>query len=112
MPSLRPPKDYRRGFSDETCRRMAERALRSPEGREALVQGWGRLLWDYVIDWGSTPTRPETRKALWRAHDDFLWHLMDMRKIQDPDDMTKRWLAIGEAMMAREEELKRKYLGR
>lgn len=110
MPTQRPPKGYKRGLGDEACRDMAERAMRSPQGQEALRGGWGRLYWQFVMDWGSTPTRPETREALKREHNAFMWDLMDMRRIEKPDELTARLLHLGEAMLAREEALRVAFL--
>ena len=110
MPSLKPPKGYKRGFNDETCRDMAERALASQLGQEALRQGWGVGLYRYVMSWGSTPTRPETKDALQRAANEFKWDLVDMRQIKDPDPVTKALIKLYESRAAYEDELKQRFL--
>ncbi len=38
MSSLKPPKGYKRRLCDHACQNMAERALPSPLGHEALDQ--------------------------------------------------------------------------
>lgn len=110
MPALRPPKGYKRGFSDQACRDMAERALRSELGQEALRQGWGRRLYRFVMDWASTPTKPETKAALHRAANDLQWELADLRKIEQPSELDKANLRLIEAAMAHEADLKRQFL--
>ena len=79
-------------------------------GQEALRQGWGHSLYDYVMAWGSTPTRPETREALKRRANDFLWDLGDMRKIENPDKLTQSLQKLYEAAFVREAELRKKFL--
>lgn len=110
MTTLKPPRDYKRGLSDRACHDMAERALMSPMGQEALRQGWGRGLYHYVMEWGSTPTRPETKAALQRAANEFMWDLADMRQIKDPDTVTASLIKLYESRAHAEAELKRKYL--
>ena len=110
MPSLRPPKGYKRGFTDQACQDMAERALASPLGQEALRQGWGDGLYRFVMAWGSMPTKPETKAALHRAANDFKWDLADMRRIQDPDPVTKALINLYEARAKREADVVRRFL--
>lgn len=96
MAALKPPKGYKRGLSDQTCFDVAERALASPLGQQALRQGWGRGLFRFVMAWGSTPTKPETKA--------------DMRAIRNPNPLQAANLRLYEARARAEEELKRKYL--
>ena len=110
MTALRPPKGYKRGFSDEACRAMADRALASPLGQEALRQGWGHGLYQFVMDWGSTPSRPETKASLHRAANEFMWDLVDMRKIEKPDSLTAMLIKLYESRAALENELKQRFL--
>ncbi len=110
MPSLKPPKGYKRGLSDRTCRDMAERALMSPLGQEALRQGWGHGLFRFVMAWGSTPSRPETKAAIKRQANEFMWELGDMRAIRKPCQREQAEISLYEARAKAEEGLKRKYL--
>ncbi len=110
MSLLKPPKGYKRGFTDQACHDMAERALASPLGQEALRQGWGGGLYRFVMAWASTPTRPETKAALQRAANEFMWDLADMRRIKDPDEMTKSLISLYESRAAYEAELKQQFL--
>ena len=110
MSTLRPPKGYKRGLSDEACRAMAERVLASPLGQEALRQGWGQGLYQFVMDWGSTPSRPETKAALHRAANAFMWDLVDMRKIEKPDPLTAELIKLYESRAAFEADLKQRFL--
>jgi hypothetical protein len=110
MSSLTPPRGYKRGFTDTTCHEMAERALMSPMGQAALRQGWGRGLYRYVMAWGSTPQKPETKAALHRAANDVLWELGDLRKIEKPDQMTRALISLYEKALAREQELREIFL--
>lgn len=109
MSILKPPSGYKRGLSDRACHDMAERALRSPLGQEALQQGWGSGLYRYVMAWGSTPTMPQIKEALKRQANEFLWHLGDMRKIEKPDELTKTLIKFSESRQAREAELREKF---
>ena len=112
MSNLKPPRGYERGLSDQACHDMAEHALRSPLGQEALRQGWGRGLYRYLMAWGSAPTKPDTKAALHRQANDFQWDLIEMRKAEKPDDLTKALLKLAESAEAREAELRERYLRR
>ncbi len=112
MSNLKPPKGYKHDLSDQACHDMAERALRSSLGQEALRQGWGRGLYRYVMAWGSTPTMPETKAALHRQANDFQWDLIEMRKVEKPDDLNKALLRLAESAESREAELRDRYLRR
>ena len=110
MPTLHPPKGYKRGLSDEACQDMAERCMRSDLGQQALRQGWGRGLWTFVVDWGSTPSRPATIEALKRAANDLKWQLLDLRDVNNPDELTRANLSFLESAEAFETELKQRFL--
>lgn len=108
--NLRPPPRFKRGLSDARCRDLAERAMASDIGQEALRQGWGRGLFQFVMDWGSVPHQPETRAALHRAANDFMWDLAELRKAERPDPLTAANLRLMEKRAAAEDDLKRRFL--
>ena len=91
---------------------MAERAMRSDLGQQALRQGWGRGLWQFVMDWGSTPTQTSTFEALKRAANDLQWELIDLRKVEKPDPLTTANLRLLEEAAAFEAELQQRFLVR
>ena len=58
----------------------------------------------------STPTRSETKAALHRAANEFMWDLVDMRKIEKPDPLTAELIKLYESRASFESELKKRFL--
>ena len=110
MTTLRPPPGFKRGLSERSCIAMAERALRSDLGQDALRQGWGRGLYRFVLDWGSTPQQPATIEKIKRAANDLLWELAELRERTNLDPLTRSHLRLLEKAAEVEAELKRDFL--
>jgi hypothetical protein len=68
------------GLPDAERERLVDAAMAEPEGQEALRGGWGRFYWRHTFAWGTPPKNPATREKLKRAHNSFLWDLMDLRR--------------------------------
>lgn len=109
-PGLRKaPKGFSLGVSERDLKQRAERVMLSELGQEALRDGWGRMLWEHVFEWGSAPKRAETIWLLRRSAEEFERQCEGLEEIEGLEEVTAALRRLGESRLRFEAELRAKY---